>query len=76
MPVQIRHIHFVIAAADYGSFRRAALALGVQESAISRRIRELEERLGTTIFVRSSCGVRLTRAGMQFVQRGRKALGV
>lgn len=74
MPVQVRHIQFVIAAADYGSFRRAALALGVQESAISRRIRELEERLGTTIFVRSSCGVRLTHAGMQFVQRGRKAL--
>lgn len=74
MPVQIRHIHFVIAAAECGSFRRAALALGVQESAISRRIRELEERLGATIFVRSSCGVRLTHAGTQFVERGRKAL--
>ncbi|MBS7702981.1 LysR family transcriptional regulator [Chelatococcus asaccharovorans] len=74
MPVQVRHLNYVIAAADYGSFRRAAAALGVQESAISRRIRELEERVGTAFFVRSSSGVTLTQAGEQFVQRGRKAL--
>ena len=74
MPIQIRHINYVIAAADHGSFRRAAAALGVQESAISRRIRELEDRLGTTFFIRSSGGVKLTHAGKQFVQRGRKAL--
>ena len=74
MPVQIRHINYVIAAADHGSFRRAAAALGVQESAISRRIRELEDRLGTAFFIRSPSGVMLTHAGKQFVQRGRKAL--
>lgn len=74
MPIQIRHIRYVLAAADHGSFRRASAALGVQESAISRRVRELEERVGTTFFVRSSSGVTLTHAGKQFVQRGRKAL--
>lgn len=74
MPVQVRHLNYVIAAADYGSFRRAAAALGVRESAISRRIRELEERVGAALFVRSSSGVILTQAGEQFVQRGRKAL--
>lgn len=74
MPVQVRHIQYVIAAADQGSFRRAAAALGVQESAISRRIRELEERLGTAFFIRTPNGVTLTNAGKQFVQRGRKAL--
>jgi DNA-binding transcriptional LysR family regulator len=74
LPVQVRHIQYVIAAADQGSFRRAAAALGVQESAISRRIRELEERLGTAFFIRTPNGVTLTNAGKQFVQRGRKAL--
>ena len=74
LPVQVRHIQYVIAAADHGSFRRAAAALGIQESAISRRIRELEERLGTAFFIRSPSGVALTHAGKQFVQRGRKAL--
>ncbi len=74
LSVQIHHINYVIAAADHGSFRRAAAALGVQESAISRRIRELEDRLGTAFFIRSPSGVMLTHAGKQFVQRGRKAL--
>lgn len=74
MPVQVRHIRYVIAAADHGSFRRAAAALGVEESAISRRVRDLEDRLGAPLFTRSTGGVQLTQAGKQFVQRGRKAL--
>lgn len=72
--IELKHIRYVVAAADYGSFRKAGAALGVQESAVSRRIRDLEERMGTTLFTRSSGGVVLTHAGKQFVQRGRKAL--
>ena len=74
MPVQVRHIRYVIAAADHGSFRRAATALGVEESAISRRVRDLEDRLGAALFTRSAGGVQLTLAGQHFIQRGRKAL--
>ncbi len=74
MPIQVRHINYVIAAADHGSFRRAAAFLGVQESAVSRRIRDLEGRLGAALFTRSARGVQLTQAGRQFLQRGRKAL--
>lgn len=74
LPIQLRHIRYVIAAAEHGSFRRAAAALSVEESAISRRIRELEERLGSALFIRTSSGVMLTHAGKQFVHRGRKAL--
>jgi DNA-binding transcriptional LysR family regulator len=74
LPIQVRHLNYVIAAADHGSFRRAAAALSVQESAISRRIRELEDQLGAALFIRSPGGVKLTHAGKQFVQRGRKAL--
>ena len=74
MPIQVRHINYVIAAADHGSFRRAAAALGVHESAISRRIRDLEIRLGAALFIRSAGGVQLTQAGKTFVQRGRQAM--
>jgi len=74
VPIQVRHINYVIAAADHGSFRRAAAALGVQESAISRRIRDLEDRLGAALFIRSAGGVQLTQAGKAFVQRGRQAI--
>jgi DNA-binding transcriptional LysR family regulator len=72
--IQVRHLNYVVAAAEYGSFRRAAEAIGVQESAISRRIRDLELRLGTSLFTRSTAGVKPTAAGVQFVERSRNAL--
>lgn len=67
--LHIRHIRFVVAAAEFGSFRRAAIHLNVPESAISRRISDLEAWLGTKIFIRSTAGVRLTFAGEKFVLR-------
>jgi hypothetical protein len=32
--VEVRHLRYVVAAADQGSFRRAAITLGVEQSAI------------------------------------------
>jgi DNA-binding transcriptional LysR family regulator len=49
---------FVQAAAD-GSFRRTADRLGISQPAISRQIRQLEERLGQTLFLRTR-GVAVT----------------
>jgi len=48
--------------------------LGVRESAISRRIRDLEDQLGASLFQRHSRGVCLTLAGQRFLQRARLAL--
>ena len=39
--IEFRHLRYFIAAAEHGSFRKAGAAIGVQESAISRRIRDL-----------------------------------
>lgn len=61
-------------AVEAGSFRGAARALTVQESAISRRIRDLEDEVGAALFVRSRQGVKLTYAGERFVSRVRSAL--
>lgn len=74
MAVELRHIRYVIAAADNGSFRRAAAVLGIRESAISRRIRDLEDEIGVALFIRHHSGVTLTQAGSQFVARARRAL--
>jgi DNA-binding transcriptional LysR family regulator len=46
----------------------------VQESTISRRIRDLENHLGASLFIRYIGGVRLTIAGQKYVQHARKAL--
>jgi DNA-binding transcriptional LysR family regulator len=71
---ELRHIRYAIAAADQGSFRRAALAMKTHESAVSRRIRDLEDELGAAIFNRDSSGVTLTQAGEVFVRHARHAL--
>lgn len=75
MTIELRHLRYVIAAADNGSFRRAASALGVQESAISRRIRDLEDEIGVALFIRHHGGVNLTHAGQRFLVRAREAIG-
>ena len=39
-PITLCQIRYVQAACEYGSFRKAAAALGVQESTISRAVRQ------------------------------------
>ena len=57
------------AAARHEGFTDAAGELFVTHAAISRHIRELEEWLGTQLFVRTGRGVELTDAGRHFGQR-------
>ena len=60
--------------AEHLSFSRAAQVLGVRQSAVSRRVRALEDKLGVSLFERDSTGVRLTEAGRRFLERTRPAL--
>ncbi len=73
-PIELRHLRYFIAAAEYGSFRKAGAAVGVQESAISRGIRDLEDLLGASLFHRHSGGVRLTFAGNRFLRSSRHVI--
>lgn len=72
--LRFQHLRYFIAAAEFGSFRKAGLALGIQESTISRRVRDLEDNLGVSLFQRHSGGVCLTQAGGRFLRRARIAL--
>lgn len=56
-----------------GSFRQAADDLGISPSAISKTIRELEARVGTALFTRTTRSVGLTEAGQRFLERARPA---
>ena len=69
--IELRHLRYFIAAAEHGSFRKAGAAIGIQESAISRRVRDLEDSLGAALFHRHSRGVSLTYAGTRLLQRAR-----
>ncbi|MFC0202998.1 LysR family transcriptional regulator [Novosphingobium soli] len=72
--LRLRHIQYFVTASEQGSFRKAAALLNIQESAVSRRIRDLEDRLGASLFHRHPGGVSLTVAGQRFLRRVRVAL--
>lgn len=52
--------------AERRSFREAAEDLGVSPSAISQTVRQLEERIGVPLFIRTTRSVSLTEAGALF----------
>lgn len=73
MTFDIRQLRFAIAAADHGSFYRAARALDIDQSTLSRAILKLERSIGMPIFDRSRAGVTTTLAGTAFI-RGAKPM--
>ena len=51
-----------------GNFVRAAERLHLTQTAVSMRVRVLEELLGRKLFVRNKAGASLTPAGEQFLR--------
>ena len=67
-PNPISEIKALQAVSDFQSFSTAAQHLGISQSAVSRRIAALEERLGgKRLVARTTRSVRLTEAGAQFL---------
>ncbi|MDX3907283.1 MAG: LysR family transcriptional regulator [Pigmentiphaga sp.] len=58
-----------IAVAERGSFSRAAVELCIAQSALSKRVRRLEQRTGAALLERRARGVVLTPVGQVFLQR-------
>ncbi|WP_175687469.1 LysR family transcriptional regulator [Burkholderia multivorans] len=64
--MELRHLRCFMAVAEELHFARAAERLHIDQSPLSRTIKELEEDLGTALFVRTTHSTRLTRAGNLF----------
>lgn len=64
----------VVAIAREGSFRGAALALGMSTTALSNAVAKLEAKLGVRLFNRTTRSVSLTDAGRTFVEQVSPAL--
>lgn len=62
------------AVAEHGSFTRAAQALGLSVSQVSRQLTRLEARLGTQLLYRSTRHVTLTDTGQLYLQHCRQLL--
>ena len=72
--VDLKQLHFAVAAADHGSIRQAAVVMSVRHSLLSRSIRQLENMVGVVIFERSGRGVKATTAGRIVLKMARSIL--
>lgn len=72
--MDLQQMRYVLAVAETRNFTRAAKQCFVVQSALSHRIRQLEEELGVSLFARTSRRVELTEAGSAFLPGARAAL--
>ncbi|MDM0045843.1 LysR family transcriptional regulator [Variovorax dokdonensis] len=63
------------AVAQTGSFAGAARALGLVPSALSYRVRQIEDALDVLLFDRSARQARITEAGAELLREGNRLLG-
>lgn len=71
MNIEMRHLRYFIAVAEAGNLSRAAQKLFIAQPPLSVQIRQLEEALGTLLFVRHPKGVHLTEAGEALLPEAR-----
>jgi DNA-binding transcriptional LysR family regulator len=74
--IELRPIQIFIRAAESGSFRQAALALGVTPQAVSAAMMQLEKQLDTRLFHRTTRKLSLTEAGQAFLDTARPGLAL
>jgi DNA-binding transcriptional LysR family regulator len=72
--IDLQQLRLAVVACDYGSFRRAAEALSIKHSILSRSIGQLEYLIGTPLFERSSGGIKPTLAGRAVLRIARLVL--
>src|SRR5215208_6675466 len=72
--VEMRHLRLVAAIAEQGSMTAAGRVLNLTQPALSHQLRELEARLRSPLFVRTSRRMVLTPAGEQLAQIARGVL--
>ncbi len=69
--MDFRHLRAFIAVAEESSVTKAAARLHISQPPLSRHIRQLEEELGITLFLRHRQGVKLTEAGTSLLEKAK-----
>jgi DNA-binding transcriptional LysR family regulator len=72
--LETRELAYFVAVAEELHFGRAARRLGIAQPPLSRAIKQIEQRVGVPLLLRSSRQVELTPAGAILLHEARKAL--
>ena len=72
--MDLRHLRTFVTVAELGTVSKAALALHVAQSALSRQISDLEQEFGLPLFDRVGRRLVLTAAGQQLLGRRPRSL--
>lgn len=72
--MDIRQLQYFVGIAETGRFSDASRMLFVTQSAVSQQIKQLEEELGTQLFVRQPHSVTLTESGQELLPLAKKVL--
>lgn len=72
--MDIEAVRTFVAVADAGQIQEAAVDVRITQQAASKRVANLERRLGVTLFIRTGRGVRLTVDGQAFLPYARDLL--
>lgn len=72
--IELRHLRHFIAVAEELSFRRAAERIHIDQTPLSRTVRDLEERIGVALLVRKPRRLQLTPAGAKLLDHARRLL--
>lgn len=74
MRIDTLGVQAFLAVAEQGGFRKAADSLHITQTALTRRVQNLEGSLGVRLIERTTRSVSLTRIGREFLPRARRLL--
>lgn len=74
--IELRHLRYFITLAEELHFARAAERLRIEQSPLSRAIREMERMLGVRLFERNTRSTRITRAGTVLLEYAKRAIAL
>ena len=74
--LELRHLRYLVAVAEAGTFTRAAERLFIAQPTLSQQIGRLEQLVGTALLHRGRDRVRLTAAGAVLVGAARDVLSL
>ena len=74
--LELRHLRYLAAVAEAGTFTRAAERLFIAQPTLSQQIRQLEQLVGTLLLCRRRDGVALTTAGAVLLDAARDVLSL